>query len=46
MSTEYVILKIDAITVRAGWRDVDVVNDQLCIPCISLFGKFFQMGNR
>ena len=32
------------ITARAAWRDVDVGNDQLRIPYIHLYGKFFQVG--
>ena len=31
------------ITARAGWRGVDVGNDQLRIPYIRLYGKFFQV---
>ena len=34
------------ITARAVWRDVDVGNDQLCIPYISLYGKLSQVGIR
>ena len=45
MSSEDVLLKIDAIA-RAGWRDVYVGNDQLRIPYIRLYGKFFQVGIR
>ena len=43
MLSEYVLLLI-LITARAGWRDVDFGNDQLCIPYISFYGKFFQVG--
>ena len=45
MSSEDVLLKIP-ITARAGWRDVDVGNDRLCISYISFYGKFFQVGIR
>ena len=34
------------ITEGAGWRDVAVGNDQLCMPYISFYGKFFQVGIR
>ena len=32
------------VTARAGWRDVDVGNDQFRISYICLFGKLFQVG--
>ena len=46
MSSEDVLLKIDTITARAGWRDENVGNDQLRNPYIRLYGKFFQVGIR
>ena len=47
MSSEDVLLKsVISITARANRRDVDVGNDQLCMPYISFYGKFFQVGIR
>ena len=33
MSSEDVLLMNDTHSARAGWRDVDVGNDQLCMVC-------------
>ena len=41
-----VVRRLIPITARAGWRDVDVGNDQLRIPYIRLYGKLFQVGIR
>ena len=46
MSSEDVLLKIDTHYCKSCWRDVDVGNDQLCIPYISFYGKLFQVGIR
>ena len=33
------LLEMVPIPARADWRDIDVGNDQLCIPYISLYGS-------
>ena len=45
MSSEDVLLKNDTIATRTGWRDVDVVNDQLRSPSSAFIESSSRWGS-